>query len=139
MLGDIVKVGFLRKDVLGVVLSEREHGYKNTYCIIARSTLEATDENIEVLKDTKLEDLLSYSTSSRFGNQLKTVGQHKESLTVQEKVVKYQNKYRPMRAIELVDISQKHVEEMDDLHLYAFLDVANEKGVYNVVSSLMAK
>ena len=138
MLGAIVKVDFLRKDVLGVVLSEREHEYKNDYCIIARSTLEATDENIEILKNTKLEDVLSYSTSSRFENQLETVGEHKDSLRLQEETTKYQNKYRPMRAVEIVEISQSHTKEMDDLHLYAFLEIANEKGVYNVVSELMA-
>lgn len=138
MLGKIVKVDFFTGYVLGVVLTEQTHEYDDTYCFIARSTLDVTDENIETLKNTSFKELLNLSVSTRVGSDLEIVDDHGEGENIRTKTAEYQEKYRSLNVTELVAITQDKTIEMDDLHRFIFLEVANQKGAYSIVSGLLA-
>lgn len=138
MLGTIVKVEMLGENVLGVIIGEKEYEYKNPYYTIARSTLNATDEHIEQLKQTSLHELLSFDTSTRVKKQVEEVGEIAEKEEFVEKVKHYTNLYQPLRTIELVEKSKELPKDIDSLHRHIFLEIANDKGVYNIVYSMLA-
>lgn len=134
---NIVKVEILGEDVLGVVIGSHEDEFYNLYCSIARSKLAVTDENIEVLKHTPLEEILTWSKSGRDESDLHVVGEHSMRDQFVKETEQYEEKYNKMTCIQLIEEINHVSEPIDTLHRHALLDIASEKGIDGIVRQLL--
>lgn len=139
MLWKIVEVDSGKEKVLGVVIQTKDFEYGNlfVYCSIAISKLTVTDENIEILKRTSLEELLSFDSGSRYGKDLRVVGEHSLRNHFIQETKKYEDRYSWMNCTQLLEEIIKISENIDTLHRHIVLDIANEKGVGFIAHQLL--
>jgi len=139
MIGKIVKLDFLNEDVLGVVVEELAHEYMNPFLVISRTKFAVTDENIEIIKKIPLVELLEQDISSRFCDQVKIISKHPEGDILLNKTNEYKEKYAKIGAFRFVEEVTVMAGFLDKVEQFALLNVANNKGVYNILHTILTK
>ena len=134
---NIVKVEISGEDVLGVVIGSHDDEFYNLYCIIARSKLAVTDENIEVLQHTPVEEILSWSKSGRDESDLHVVGEHSLRDHFIKQTKKYEEKYSKMNCVQLIEEINNGTEHIDTLHRHILVDIAEDKGIGGIAHQLL--